>query len=217
MNLILKVIRRNFSDISDLGTKCVGYYSSQKLIRSGYYLNYLSLNQLEDHSLSLMEIEEVLSYFSTSIFSMNSKEDIAWNLAQNCISRLHFEHCVIYFVDYDRKVLVQTAALGSKNPVGREILDPIEIPLGMGVTGFVAVSGTSRVVPKTLEEPLYIQDDKYRMSEITIPIKVDGQVVWIIDCENSEEDYFTDEHKRVLEAIASICSIKLGRMIVNEI
>jgi putative methionine-R-sulfoxide reductase with GAF domain len=162
--------------------------------------------------LSLEELEEILIYFSTSMFGKNTEEDILWDLAKNCISRLGFVDCVVYLVDETRGVLVQMAALGPKNPQRYEILDRIDIPLGKGITGHTALTGQAQLIPDTSKDPRYIVDDEVRLSEICVPIKLDNRVLGLIDSEHPEKGYFHEQHLRVLSAIASICAIKLQRV-----
>jgi putative methionine-R-sulfoxide reductase with GAF domain len=164
------------------------------------------------HILSLEELEEVLIYFSTSLYGKNTEEDILWDLAKNCIARLGFADCVVYLLDENRGVLVQKAALGPKNPKRYEILNPIEIPLGQGITGHVAQTGVAEMIADTSQDPRYIVDDEVRFSELCVPIKADGQVLGLIDSEHPEKDFFTHQHLRVLSAIASICANKLQRV-----
>ncbi len=45
-----------------------------------------------------------------------TEEEILWDVAKNCIGRLHFEDCVIYLKDEKRNVSVQKAAHGLKDP-----------------------------------------------------------------------------------------------------
>jgi len=162
--------------------------------------------------LSIEELEEILIYFSTSIYGKNTEEDILWDLARNCISRLGFIDCVIYLLDESRGVLVQKAALGPKNPQRYEILDPIEIPLGRGITGHVALSGVAEIIPDTSQDARYIVDDELRLSELCVPIVEGGSVLGLIDSEHPEKNYFTGQHLRILSAIASICANKLQRV-----
>ncbi|MBP6185817.1 MAG: histidine kinase [Saprospiraceae bacterium] len=162
--------------------------------------------------LSIEELEEVLIYFSTSIFGKNTEEDILWDLARNCISKLGFVDCVIYLVDASGDNLIQKAALGSKNPGRFEILNPIEVPLGEGITGYTALTGEPQLIFDTSVEPRYIVDDERRLSEICVPIKLGDQILGVIDSEHPEKDYFTRQHLRLLTAIASICANKIQRV-----
>lgn len=164
------------------------------------------------HSFSFDELEKILLYFSTSILEKNTEEETLWDLAQNCIAQLRFVDCVIYLLDEEKQALVQKAAHGPKNPKAEDILQPIDIPLGQGITGSVALSGVAEIVGDTSADPRYIVDDALRLSEIAVPILLDGKVLGVIDCEHPERYFFTGQHLRILSAIASICAVKLSRI-----
>ena len=165
-----------------------------------------------DRYLSTEELEEILFYFSTSIHNLNSEEDMAWDVVRNCISKMHFTDCVIYFVDWERKVLVQKAAHGPKNPRDYDIIQPMHIRLGDGISGTVALNGVAEIIPDTTTDPRYIVDDERRLSEISVPIKSDGVVIGVIDCEHEEANFFTRQHLRLLNAIASFFGIRVSKL-----
>lgn len=162
--------------------------------------------------LKLDELEETLVYFATSIISKNTEDEVVWDLAKNCISRLGFVDCVVYKIDYERKVLVQKAAYGPKNPRSYELLQPIEIPVGLGITGAVAASGNPELIPDTSKDARYVVDDEVRLSEIAVPIIQDDRVWGVIDCEHPRKNFFSVQHLKILKAIASICAVKLARV-----
>jgi putative methionine-R-sulfoxide reductase with GAF domain len=163
-------------------------------------------------TLSFDEVEDILIYFSGSILEKDSEEEVFWDLAKNVIGRLGFVDCIIYTVNQRTRELVQRAAYGPKNPKQYDILKPINIPLGMGITGFVAASGIAEKISDTLRDARYIVDDERRRSELTVPIKLKDKVIGVIDCEHPRKNFFTDQHLRIVKAIASICSIKLSHL-----
>jgi putative methionine-R-sulfoxide reductase with GAF domain len=160
--------------------------------------------------LSFEELEDTLLYFATSITHKDSEEEIAWDLAKNCIARLGLVDCVVYYLIERKKILVQKAAYGPKNPKQYDILSPIDIPLGKGITGTVAETGIAEIIPDTTLDSRYIVDDERRMSEICVPISHSGKVLGVIDCEHPEKNFFTDQHLKILSAIASICAMKIS-------
>lgn len=161
---------------------------------------------------SFEELEKIFLYFSTSILGKNTEEEILWDLAKNCIAQLHFSDCVIYLLDEAEQTLVQKAAYGPKNPRDEDIYRPIGIPVGSGITGSVARSGIAEIVSDTSLDARYIVDDAPRLSEITVPIVLDGKVLGVIDCEHPDRHFFTPQHLRLITAMASICAIKLSRL-----
>ncbi len=166
-----------------------------------------ALQDLERSELLQRRINE----FATSISLLHTEEDILWEITRQCISVLGFVDCVIYLVDDSRGVLVQKAAYGPKNPRDREITAPIEIPLGEGVVGTVATSGQAEIIEDTSRDPRYIIDDERRLSEVAVPILSEGRVLGVIDSEHPQRGFFTEEHRQVLAAIASLAANKLVR------
>jgi len=155
------------------------------------------------------EAENAITYFANSEYTNSSPEEILWDLARNCISRLGFVDCVIYLVDEEHHVLVQKAALGEKTPDEKTILNPLEIPVGKGIVGSVAATGKTELVNDTSKDPRYITDDASRLSEIAVPILFDGKAIGVIDSEHPRRNFFNEEHRRILETIASICATKI--------
>jgi len=167
-------------------------------------------------ALSTKDIEDILYYFSSSIFGQNTVDDILWDLAKNCISQLGFEDCVIYLYDEQDKKLIQKAAYGPKNPREFELLKPITIPLGKGIVGSVAKLGTAEIVDDTSLDPRYITDDERRLSEITVPIIDEGKLIGIIDSEHHDKGFFLAEHLEILTTISALCANKIAKALAEE-
>jgi signal transduction histidine kinase len=162
------------------------------------------------------ETDNTINYFATSLFGKNSVEEILWDIAKNCISRLGLVDCVIYLLDDSGKVLVQKAAYGTKNPEDFEIHEPIEIPLGKGIVGTVAQTGIAEIVNDTTIDPRYIIDDQARHSEIAVPLISQNKVIGVIDSEHPEKDFFNEYHLGALKTIAAICASKIAQAIADE-
>ncbi|MCR6719795.1 MAG: histidine kinase [Chitinophagaceae bacterium] len=159
-----------------------------------------------------LEAEQMIHYFSTGMDDQHSVDMILWEVARNCIGRLQFEDCVIYLYDEERKMLVQKAAHGPKSPKEFDIKSPIEIPLGKGITGSVALHGKAELVGDTSKDPRYIVDDEVRLSEIAVPMMSGGKLIGVIDCEHTRKGFFTKKHLTMLSTIASICANKIVKL-----
>ena len=88
----------------------------------------------------LAEIRAI-SYFSSSLYLKESIEEVLWDITKNVIHQLGFVDCIIYTYDVDRELLTQRAAYGVKNPIGEKIYNQINIALGEGIVGSVALTG----------------------------------------------------------------------------
>jgi putative methionine-R-sulfoxide reductase with GAF domain len=155
------------------------------------------------------QFEDILIYFSKSLLGKDDETEILWDLAKNCISKLDFVDCVVYLIDHENKLLIQKAAYGPKNPKDKTLYKPVEISIGEGITGHVALTGTAEIVENTSNDPRYIKDDELRLSEICVPISYENTIYGVIDCEHPNEGFFNAQHLKMLTAIASICAIKI--------
>lgn len=163
-----------------------------------------------------MEVQQAINYFATSLFRQNTEEDILWDITRNCIQYLGFVDCVIYLKDEHRHILVQRAAYGKKEGKEFTIVDPIEIEIGKGIVGTVALTGQAELVGNTTHDPRYILDDEQRLSELAVPIiGPEGVIMGVIDSEHPEKDFYTSRHLSVLHTIASLCANKLTKARVD--
>lgn len=166
--------------------------------------------------LTVEQFENLLVYFSNSFIGKENEDDILWDLAKNCISKLGLVDCVIYVLDKQKNVLVQKAAYGPKNPKDKNIHNPVDIKLGEGITGSVAKTGNPEIISDTSQDNRYIIDDEQRLSEICVPIAYEDIIYGVIDCEHPEKNFFTNQHLKMFSAIASICAVKIKSIRANN-
>ena len=159
---------------------------------------------------------EVLHQFTMSQASLTSVDDICWNITKTAIGDLGFVDCVVYLINDEGDTLIQRAAHGDKNPSEREILDPIEIPVGDGIVGAVAKTGELQLVNDTRSDPRYILDDDFRCSELAVPILHDGRVVGVLDSEHPEANFFSEEDVKLFTTIAALASTRLDTALALE-
>lgn len=177
-------------------------------------ISYYRKKQLKKRS--DLETELVITYFASQINSHKNINDLLWDISRNCISKLHFEDCVIYLVDVKRNVLVQKAAYGPKNSGDFTIFKPIEIPLDKGIVGTVAQTGKPELVMNTENDPRYIVDDERKFSEIAVPVIIDKKVIGVINSEHRQKNFFTQKHLQVLSTIAILCANQIQKIKAEE-
>ncbi|MFZ6029068.1 MAG: GAF domain-containing protein [Chloroflexota bacterium] len=74
---------------------------------------------------------------------------------------------------------------------------------GENIIGSVASSGDSWLVPYVHDEPVYRVLDPRINAELCVPMKVNEQVIGVINAESVQRDAFTEADKRLLETVAS--------------
>ncbi len=101
---------------------------------------------------------------------------------------------------------------------GRLVLGPfqgkpacIEIPVGRGVCGAAAQEGKTQLVPDVHLFPGHIACDSASNSEIVVPLRVDGEIVGVLDIDSPWPGRFTEEDQTGLEAVAEIIAQMLTR------
>jgi PAS domain S-box-containing protein len=159
-----------------------------------------------------LETEISINLFAQSLFKSNNESEILWGLAKDCISRLAFEDCVIYMIDKNTNELVQKAAYGPKNPIDFDIHNPITIPIGNGIVGSVAKTGIAEIIYDTSLDERYILDDDIRLSEIAVPIKLNDEVIGVIDSEHPEKNFYSERHLRILTTISKLVANRIDKL-----
>ena len=159
---------------------------------------------------------EVLHEFTLSQAELTTLDDIVWNIAKTAIAALGFEDCVVYLLKDDDETLIQIAAHGIKNPDARDILNPIEIKVGDGIVGTTARTGEVQLVKDTRNDPRYILDDEFRLSELAVPITHKGRVIGVLDAEHREADFFTPEHIALFTTIAALASTRIDTALAMQ-
>lgn len=148
---------------------------------------------------------------------INTVDDTVWAIAKHAVARLGYEDCVVYLKDEEKNELVQCAAHGPKNPINFDIENPIRLKIGEGICGYVAKTGIAEIIQDTTLDKRYRLDDQLRFSEIAVPIISNGNVIGVIDSENSLKNYFGEQDLKILETIASMAAAKIEQARAYEI
>nr|WP_280140321.1 ATP-binding protein [Jannaschia faecimaris] len=157
-----------------------------------------------------------LNAFAVDLISIPNVDDLFWYVARNVVGQLKFIDCVIYQANPEQTMLTQVAALGEKNPYGRTILNPLQIPFGHGITGQVAQTREAVVIEDLLRDKNYIADTQPARSEICVPLIFDDRIVGVIDSEHPEPGAFGAAELEVLITVAAMTSAKLELLAESE-
>lgn len=118
-------------------------------------------------------------------------------------------HGFISLVEAEAQLLETRASRGySADEMQRLEAEPV--PLGSGITGRAAVTGKPVVVGDVQNYPDYLQAITTTRSEIAVPIRYAQSIVGVLNLESPEQEAFTDDHVRFLEALAEQAAIAIG-------
>ena len=121
--------------------------------------------------------------------------------------------CVFYAIIENK--IIQVAATNQKLDSESNIKNALQINLGEGIVGKVAQSKKGIIVNNTSKHKDYIVDDQIRLSEITVPILLDNELIAIIDAEHPDKNFFKKTHLEFLSQISSLISVTLKKNIVE--
>jgi PAS domain S-box-containing protein len=160
---------------------------------------------------------EALNSLMASILGKTSIHEIAWEITKKTIGLLGLEDCVIYLLNKKNNSLNQIAAFGELKSSNGVVLNQIEIPLGKGIVGSVAKTGIPEIIEDTSKDSRYIVDDMVRYSEISVPIIAEGEIIGVIDSEHTSKNFFTEDHLKTLQTIASLAATQLKNALSLEL
>ncbi|NNF93691.1 MAG: GAF domain-containing protein [Altererythrobacter sp.] len=85
----------------------------------------------------------------------------------------------------------------------------IRIPMGAGVCGTAAETGTTQLVEDVHAFPGHIACDSASLSEVVVPVVRDGQVVAVIDLDSPEPARFKPEDAAGIEQLARLLADRI--------
>ena len=159
-----------------------------------------------------LELEQIINYFSSSLTDKLNVDDVLWDVTQNLISRLGYSDCIIYLWNRDKTKMIQKAAYGPKGSPVAIATHEFDVAPGQGVVGHVMQTARPIVVPDTRKDKRYRVDDMPRLSEISVPIMHNDELLGIIDSEHHIENYFKDRDVKILTTIATLVGNKLKQI-----
>lgn len=171
---------------------------------------YWSNKALEDSNTNIETYLRAIHRFALALTTIESEEKLIWHVAREVVAQLGFDDCVFYIFEPEQNVIVQRAAIEAKNPRGEEILNPLRIPLGEGITGTVAKTRIAEIVGDVSKDPRYIDDIVEGGSEIAVPVEHDGQLFGVLDSENPNKNFYTPLHLEVLQTVAAYAAAKIA-------
>lgn len=158
------------------------------------------------------ELEQISNYFSLSLADKRNTDEVLWDVAKNLIGRMGCEDCMIYLWNKDKTKMQQRAGFGNKN--SPEILAEqlFEVEPGQGVVGYVMQTKEPVIIADTRIDKRYRVDDMNRLSEICVPIIHEGELLGIIDSENSNLNHFKERDLQIMTTIATLTGNKIKQV-----
>jgi phosphoserine phosphatase RsbU/P len=153
----------------------------------------LNLDQVEE----LLKLQKAAQKIS-SILDLDQLVDKVVNDIARSFGCLDSD---IYLHNEERGELLLVCAHGC---TGCELHGPgHSLKIGKGMVGYVASTGQMRYAPDVRQDPYYIGCEESTLSEVAIPLHVEGQLVGVFSASHSELDAFSPCQLRLLQALCN--------------
>ena len=156
-----------------------------------------------------LELEQIINYFSSSLIDKHTIDDVLWDIAKNLIGRLGFVDCMIYLWNDNKTKMIQKAGHGLKASQEEIRMHSFDVLPGQGVVGYVMQTKTAVVIGDTTIDARYRTDDLKRLSEITVPIIYNDELLGVLDTEHPDKHFFNTQHLQLLTTIATLIANKI--------
>ena len=87
----------------------------------------------------------------------------------------------------------------------------LHLPLGQGVTGWVALHGKAILCPDVSKDQRYFPAKSSIQSELAVPMNEDGKVIGVVSVDSEELNYFSEANLKLLTLLANEASRVVSR------
>lgn len=138
--------------------------------------------------------------------------EVAWTLCEYAGGELELADAIVYLLDPGARTLTQHAAWGPKRAASRVLESRITLALGQGIVGRCARLRLPQRTGDARLDDRYVVDDQFNLSELAVPILLDGTLFGVLDSEHPDAGYYALEHEHALSAIAERGARRLARL-----
>lgn len=151
------------------------------------------------HPIQLDQVEHLLKLqkWAQKITSILDLDELITKIVGDVAAAFRCVEATVYLHDEERGELEMAGVhgcthhdKGARLKVGKE-----------GLVGYVASTGQMRYAPDVREDPYYLGCEEATLSEVAIPLLVDGRLVGVFSASHHELDAFTREHLRWLQGL----------------
>lgn len=119
---------------------------------------------------------------------------------------LDFQDSDFFLVDETRRELYMAARRG-----GLEQAGALQLPLEeeRGITAVAARTGCPVYIPDVRDDPCYVDTGSAAVSELAVPVQIEGRMLGVINVESRKSDAYTPADTQLLVTLASQAALAL--------
>jgi len=149
----------------------------------------------------------VLHAIATTAMSAHNEDELIAFVTKMIGEKLYPDNFGILMVDEGTRTLMlhSTYQLGLKE-------QPASVPLGVGICGNVVLTGLPRREADITQVADYLKVDERILSELCVPLLVEGRVIGVINAESSKLNAFSQRDEDLLGIIAVQLATTIERL-----
>jgi len=153
---------------------------------------------------------EAIAQVTQATISVQDEEALLSQLAQVISERFDFYHVGIFTLDESRENVILRA---SNSEGGRKMLErryALKISQ-RGIVSHVAASGSARVASDVELDPIFVDnpDLPETRSEMALPLRLEGEVIGVLDIQSAEANAFQAEDSEMLSTLADQLAVAI--------
>jgi diguanylate cyclase (GGDEF)-like protein len=153
---------------------------------------------------------KMLQSLSGKLNRLNDVREIGMVIANELRSLIDYHNCRVFVVDGED--VVPVAFRGDLATSGKTTMDVLSCKVGEGITGRVAATGESLLIPDAARCEYARQvpgTDVIEESQINVPLRYGSRVIGVVGISKLGLNQFDDDDVRLLEVLAGTASVAL--------
>jgi len=155
---------------------------------------------------------KLVHYISVEMNRTHSTKELLEIILERCLELTSANTGSVMLINNEEKILEIAAHKG----INDKVASNTRLKIGEGVTGWVAKTGSPRIINNTRQDPLYVKVREGLLSELAVPIKTEEQLVGVISVDSNRENAFTDDDLELLTMVAELAAQILIRDRMQE-
>ncbi|MBI5575572.1 MAG: GAF domain-containing protein [Deltaproteobacteria bacterium] len=102
-----------------------------------------------------------------------------------------------------------TLRIEAERGLGEGVKESVRLPVGQGITGWVAKEGKSVLVPDVSRDARYVVANPLVRSEMAVPIKWGSDTVGVLNLDHHRQSAFAEEDLELLESFGNAAAVAL--------
>ena len=155
----------------------------------------------------------LLHHITTTAASGTTLEEALESAVNGLQVTLGGDRVTILLADREKRMLDVKASMGYA-----EDITTVQVPVGSGITGWVAAHRKSLRVTNVNEDPRYIQISSNTRSELAIPLIYRNELLGVLNVESEQLDAYTENDEEMLGTLAgSLAAIIANARLLEQI